>query len=99
MGVVCNVGWSAMYERRITHIGDEVVMRDFGQAQVAALRLSFNRSHSSMPCLLSCSLSTSSSVVSAVFPTIAQLECAITDVEANRECVGPLKVAACWRLC
>lgn len=32
MGVVCNVGWSAMYERRITHIGDEVVMRDFGCA-------------------------------------------------------------------
>lgn len=52
MGAVCNVGWSAMYERRMTDISDEVVMRDFGQAQDTALRLSFNRSHSSTPCLL-----------------------------------------------
>ena len=32
MGAVCNVGWSAIYERKMTHIGDEVVMRDFGCA-------------------------------------------------------------------
>ena len=99
MGVVCNVGWSVMYERRMTHIGDEVVMRGFGQAQDAALHLSFNRSHSSILCLLSCSLSTSFPVVSAVLPTIAQVECVISDVEANLECFGPLEVAASWRLC
>lgn len=38
-------------------------------------------------------------IVSAIFPTIAQLECVITDVEANLECFGPFEVAASWRLC
>lgn len=68
MGVVCNVGWSAMHERRMTHIGDEVVMRDFGCAasviQQVALEHALSLELFSVDVILG--------IVSAVFPTIAQ---------------------------